>query len=151
MDPVCCLTCFPQLLHSFVYKAIPIKQCLSSLMGFASGVRYVFSRDLIISEVSNLSQVSRLVSLSSVIMNSSVNLIHPRLSCLATGWFWLVHEQACPPILKPWSLKCSTILYWTPSSFMIRSHCWLRPVVGPGVIWIYACPLESLSTAILIF
>ena len=51
MDPVCMLTCYPQLLHSFVYKTSSLREAFSSLEGFANAVRIVFSRDLIISEV----------------------------------------------------------------------------------------------------
>ena len=51
MDPVCMLTCYPQLLHSFVYKTSSLREAFGSLEGFANAVSIVFSRDLIISEV----------------------------------------------------------------------------------------------------
>jgi len=58
MDPVCMLTCYPQLLHSFIYKTSTLGEALGSLEGFANAVRIIFSRDLIIAEVSAHSFVS---------------------------------------------------------------------------------------------
>ena len=51
MDPVCCLTCYPQLLNSFVYKTTTLNEAFGSLEGLANAVRVIFSRDLIIAEV----------------------------------------------------------------------------------------------------
>jgi hypothetical protein len=51
MDPVCLLTCYPQLLHSFIYKSTTFRDAFGSFMGFANAVRIIFSRDLIIAEV----------------------------------------------------------------------------------------------------
>lgn len=51
MDPVCCLTCYPQLLSSFIYKGYSWQEATSSFIGFAKAVRFIFSRDLIIAEV----------------------------------------------------------------------------------------------------
>ena len=51
MDPVCCLTCYPQLLNSFVYKTTTMHEAFGSLQGLANAVRVIFSRDLIIAEV----------------------------------------------------------------------------------------------------
>ena len=51
MDPVCCLTCYPQLLNSFVYKTTTLNEAFGSLEGLANAVRIIFSRDLIIAEV----------------------------------------------------------------------------------------------------
>lgn len=51
MDPVCCLTCYPQLLDSFVYKSTTLDEAFGSIDGLANAVRIVFSRDLIIAEV----------------------------------------------------------------------------------------------------
>ena len=51
MDPVCCLTCYPQLLFSFLYKTYTLRDACSSLAGFANIARFFISRDLIIAEV----------------------------------------------------------------------------------------------------
>jgi len=51
IDPVCFLTCYPQLLYSFVYKVPLLSETLSSITGLLSAARFLFSRDLIIAEV----------------------------------------------------------------------------------------------------
>lgn len=51
MDPVCMLTIYPQLLRNFVYK-MPDFARLNSLLGFVDSLRFVFSRDLMVAEVS---------------------------------------------------------------------------------------------------
>ena len=51
IDPVCFLTCYPQLLYSFVYKVPKLAETLSSIEGLLSAARFLFSRDLIIAEV----------------------------------------------------------------------------------------------------
>ena len=51
MDPVCFLTCYPQLLHSFVYKVPSAAEVLGSAAGFLAAARFLFSRDLVIAEV----------------------------------------------------------------------------------------------------
>ena len=51
MDPVCCLTCYPRLLFSFLYKTYSLREAVSSLAGFANIARFFISRDLIIAEV----------------------------------------------------------------------------------------------------
>lgn len=51
IDPVCFLTCYPQLLYSFVYKVPLLSETLSSINGLLSAARFLFSRDLIIAEV----------------------------------------------------------------------------------------------------
>jgi hypothetical protein len=55
IDPVCFLTCYPQLLYNFVYKVPMLDETLSSLTGLLSAARFLFSRDLIIAEVCSLS------------------------------------------------------------------------------------------------
>ncbi len=52
MDPVCMLTIYPQLLRNFVYK-MPNFMRMNSLLGFVDSLRFVFSRDLMVAEVSN--------------------------------------------------------------------------------------------------
>ena len=51
IDPVCFLTCYPQLLYNFVYKVPLLSECLGSIEGLLGAARFLFSRDLIISEV----------------------------------------------------------------------------------------------------
>jgi hypothetical protein len=51
VDPVCFLTCYPQLLHSFVYKVPKLADLLGSATGALNAARFLFSRDLIIAEV----------------------------------------------------------------------------------------------------
>ena len=51
IDPVCFLTCYPQLLYNFVYKVPLLSECLGSIAGLLGAARFLFSRDLIISEV----------------------------------------------------------------------------------------------------
>ena len=51
MDPVCFLTCYPQLLHSFVYKVPSLAELLGSAAGALNAARFLFSRDLVIAEV----------------------------------------------------------------------------------------------------
>lgn len=53
MDPVCCMTCYPQLLSSFIYKGYTFQEAMGSLLGLAHAVRFIFSRDLIIAEASS--------------------------------------------------------------------------------------------------
>lgn len=55
MDPVCCLTCYPQLLNSFIYKSTSLGEAFGSLVGLANAARTIFSRDLIIAEARALS------------------------------------------------------------------------------------------------
>ena len=52
MDPVCMMTCFPQLLHNFVYKLPSVGECFSSFAGLVNGIRWLVARDMIIAEVS---------------------------------------------------------------------------------------------------
>ncbi len=52
MDPVCMLTIYPQLLRNFVYK-MPNFMRMNSLLGFVDSLRFVFSRDLMVAEVSS--------------------------------------------------------------------------------------------------
>ena len=54
IDPVCMLTIYPQLLRNFVYKG-PNFATISSLLGIVDSLRFVFSRDLMVAEVSRLS------------------------------------------------------------------------------------------------
>ncbi|KAK9804722.1 hypothetical protein WJX72_001924 [[Myrmecia] bisecta] len=49
IDPVCLLTCFPQLLYSFVYK-VPNWRQFSTLLGCMDAARFIVARDLIIAE-----------------------------------------------------------------------------------------------------
>lgn len=52
IDPVCCLTCYPQLLYNFVYNdTISIQEALCSVLGLSNVLRFIISRDLIIAEV----------------------------------------------------------------------------------------------------
>ena len=48
---MCFLTCYPQLLYNFVYKVPLLSECLGSIEGLLGAARFLFSRDLIISEV----------------------------------------------------------------------------------------------------
>ena len=57
IDPVCFLTCYPQLLYNFVYKVPMLKETLSSVTGLLSAARFLFSRDLIIAEVCSIPRV----------------------------------------------------------------------------------------------
>jgi len=51
LDPVCCMTCFPKLLHNFVYHRYPsFWEVVCGGAGVKHGLRFLFSRDLIISE-----------------------------------------------------------------------------------------------------
>jgi hypothetical protein len=52
VDPVCFLTCYPQLLYNFVYKVPKLADAFGSLAGLVAAARFLFSRDLIIAEVS---------------------------------------------------------------------------------------------------
>lgn len=49
LDPVAMLTCYPQLLHNFVYKA-PTAANFSSLLGAVDLLRFLCSRDLTIAQ-----------------------------------------------------------------------------------------------------
>ncbi len=53
MDPVCMLTIYPQLLQNFVYKPPRMK---FNIIGLVDSLRFVFSRDLLVAEVSLLSE-----------------------------------------------------------------------------------------------
>ncbi|BDA49445.1 hypothetical protein COCOBI_14-0620 [Coccomyxa sp. Obi] len=50
VDPVCFLTCYPQLLYNFVYRVPKLSDALGSLAGLVATARFIFSRDLIIAE-----------------------------------------------------------------------------------------------------
>lgn len=50
IDPVCLMTCYPDLLHNFVYRQ-PKWETLFSMIGLMDVLRYVCSRDLLIAEV----------------------------------------------------------------------------------------------------
>jgi len=52
IDPVCLMTCCPQLLHSFIYK-VPTwnSKLLTTPTGFMDLLRFIFSRDLMVAEV----------------------------------------------------------------------------------------------------
>jgi len=52
VDPVCFLTCYPQLLYNFIYKVPNLADALGSLPSLVAAARFLFSRDLIIAEVS---------------------------------------------------------------------------------------------------
>ncbi len=54
IDPVCFLTCYPQLLYNFVYRKPKLADVLGSLTGILGAARFLFSRDLIIAEVGQL-------------------------------------------------------------------------------------------------
>ena len=51
LDPVCMLTCYPQLLANFVYKLPTVRQSFSSALGMANAVRWILARELVIAEV----------------------------------------------------------------------------------------------------
>ena len=53
IDPVCLMTCCPQLLHSFIYK-VPAWgwAMLTTPTGFMDLLRFIISRDLMVAEVS---------------------------------------------------------------------------------------------------
>lgn len=55
IDPVCFLTCYPQLLYNFVYRVPKLVDVLGSLTGMLGAARFLFSRDLIIAEVGAMS------------------------------------------------------------------------------------------------
>ena len=55
IDPVCFLTCYPQLLYNFVYRVPKLADVLGSLTGMLGAARFLFSRDLIIAEVGAMS------------------------------------------------------------------------------------------------
>ncbi|EIE23278.1 hypothetical protein COCSUDRAFT_47573 [Coccomyxa subellipsoidea C-169] len=50
IDPVCFLTCYPQLLYNFVYRVPKLADVLGSITGILGAARFLFSRDLIIAE-----------------------------------------------------------------------------------------------------
>ena len=52
IDPVCLMTCCPQLLHSFIYK-VPAWgwAMLTTPTGFMDLLRFIISRDLMVAEV----------------------------------------------------------------------------------------------------
>ena len=50
IDPVCLMTCYPDLLHNFVYRQ-PKWETLFSRIGVMDILRFVCSRDLLIAEV----------------------------------------------------------------------------------------------------
>ena len=58
IDPVCFLTCYPQLLYNFVYRVPKAADVLGSLTGILGAARFLFSRDLIIAEVALLHLLS---------------------------------------------------------------------------------------------
>lgn len=62
MDPVCMLTCYPQLLRNFVYKLPTLRESVGSILGFANAIRWVLARDLVIAEVGH--QLSHLQKVS---------------------------------------------------------------------------------------
>ena len=49
-DPVCMMTCYPQLLANFVYKAPPLAG-RPLLQKITFGARYFAARDLVIAQV----------------------------------------------------------------------------------------------------
>ena len=49
LDPVCMLTCYPQLLFNFIYRTIS-SSALTSVVAAIDGVRFLCSRDLTISQ-----------------------------------------------------------------------------------------------------
>lgn len=49
LDPVCMLTCYPQLLFNFIYRTIS-RSALTSVVAAIDGVRFLCSRDLTISQ-----------------------------------------------------------------------------------------------------
>lgn len=49
MDPVCLLTCYPQLLYNFIYKS-PTLEALRSPVAALDAARFVCSRDLTIAQ-----------------------------------------------------------------------------------------------------
>jgi pimeloyl-ACP methyl ester carboxylesterase len=52
LDPVCCMTCFPKLLYNFVYQRWPTPwEVAKGGAGIKHALRFLFSRDLVISEV----------------------------------------------------------------------------------------------------
>ena len=54
IDPVCLMTCAPQLLHSFVYDVPKLGWHWFTAVGFMDLIRFACSRDLIIAEVRTL-------------------------------------------------------------------------------------------------
>lgn len=47
LDPVCLLTCYPQLLYNFIYRTISLS-ALTSPLALLDAVRFFCSRDLTI-------------------------------------------------------------------------------------------------------
>ena len=50
VDPVCMMTCYPQLLANFVYKSPPLAG-LPLLQKITFGARFLAARDLVIAQV----------------------------------------------------------------------------------------------------
>ncbi|KAG7668636.1 hypothetical protein Ndes2526B_g03740 [Nannochloris sp. 'desiccata'] len=50
LDPVCMLTCYPQLLYNFIYRKFVFSDLLSSFLAAVDGIRFLCSRDLTISQ-----------------------------------------------------------------------------------------------------
>jgi pimeloyl-ACP methyl ester carboxylesterase len=50
LDPVCMMTCYPQLLYNFIYRKFVLSDLLSSFLAAVDGVRFLCSRDLTISQ-----------------------------------------------------------------------------------------------------
>jgi len=50
LDPVCMMTCYPQLLYNFIYRKFVLSNLLSSFLAAVDGIRFLCSRDLTISQ-----------------------------------------------------------------------------------------------------
>ena len=89
MDPVCCLTCYPQLLDSFVYKEMTLYEAFGSLDGLANAVRIIFSRDLIIAEVPALKCLNGHDNAD----RNNYSIMHCRFQCKVKGISSLKTQQ----------------------------------------------------------
>lgn len=76
VDPVCFLTCYPQLLYNFVYRVPKISDALGSLAGLVATARFIFSRDLIIAEVSTHPCISNPSTTCAIFMRCGHMLAH---------------------------------------------------------------------------
>lgn len=89
------LTCYPQLLRSFVYKLPTLTEATSSFLGLANSIRWILARDLVIAEV--CSYTSLLVIACSYLQCASYHL---ECSCKAflVSAAWPCHAVQLLPV-----------------------------------------------------
>ena len=134
MDPVCMMTCFPQLLHNFVYKLPSVAECFGSVPGLINGVRWLVARDMIIAEVLSPPMQAVPACMLTEPLQQRACLNKP-LSSVRLAWM-----HVCPRCIDEHAVRHVVTHWQLPACW---SSCWTAPCSRPSSLLFPAAPPQS--------